>query len=551
MACGARLLIVLCIALVAAAAASAHADPHAMLQFGGANNKNFYPMSPFRKCNIQKAAFYCNVSLDVEMSDGCTVYNGLVYCSDWSGKTFVFDVTQPGCPIVASTFLPNQTGRTGILTAYGSRGTGSRNAPALAPADGIQVLGDLSSARVYGMSMATQQILWTTVLSTAVATRITASQAISACGDYVYVAVSSLEEGNPACFVQTPAICPFRGLVYKLRLADGSVVWRQQMAPGDESDPAQSTGYAGAAVWGGALLEVGERLYVGTGNTYRLPDAVKACLAANRNSSNAVALCVDPAHMPDAIVCLNATSGAVLWYHSSGVDDWTVACGPDHNPPGFPLPTCDTANAQDDADYGQGPMLVRAQKHGRPYDVLVAGQKNGFVRFFDPISGVQLASRSVCPGSTVGGQEYGHTANSLGVFFSCTNGNRVNFTLVDGTACSAGAVSALDPRTMELLWQRCDLDNNRNYGYMSSTRDLVFAGSMAGNTNNLYALDAATGALIRSFYGAGSRIQAPLFYKQWMIVSNGYTVPGYVLGDKTITVYQMPDAYLDCADDDD
>lgn len=299
------IVLLTCAAMIAAVAAIS-GDPHALLQFGGKNNKNYFPLSRIRGCNVGKLVSYCNISVDGEVSDGASIVDGLLHVSTWPGTTMVIDVNTPACRVVASTFLPNQTGRSGIMTAYGSTGTGSRNVPALSLPLNVQVIGDLSRAIIYGQYMPTQQIMWETSLSTATATRITASQAISADGQYVYAAVSSLEEGNPACFKNTPAICPFRGLVYKLRVIDGTVVWRQQMSPGAVTD---TTEYAGAAVWSGALLEWNDRLYVATGNTYRLPDNVTACLAATNGS---VATCVDPMHMPDAIVCLNATTGTVL-----------------------------------------------------------------------------------------------------------------------------------------------------------------------------------------------------------------------------------------------
>jgi len=533
------------VGMVAAVTAASPMDPHAVLQFGGKNNKNFYSLSRIRPCNVGKLVSYCNITVDGEVSDGASIVNGLLHVSTWSGTTLVVDVSTPACRVIASTFLPNQTGRSGVMTAYGSTGTGSRNVPALALARNIQVIGDLSRAVIYGQDMTTQRIVWQTTLSNATATRITGSQTISGDGQYVYAAVSSLEEGNPACFKQTPALCPFRGLVYKLRVADGAVVWRQQMAPGAETE---TMGYAGAAVWGGALLEWNNRLYVATGNTYRLPDNVTACLAATNGS---VSTCVDPMHMPDAIVCLDATTGAVLWSHSFNLDVWTVACGPDHAPPGmFPMPTCDMDNQEDDADFGQGPMLLRATSPGRPYDVLMVGQKNGYVWTLNPYTGAVLRGVFVSPGSTVGGPLLGHAADNDRAYFGGANGRNVPFTMVNGMNCSSGALTAVDIRTGAIVWQLCDPHANRMYGFLAVTRGLVWAGSMAGDTDNLYAINAHTGAIVATFYGKGSRIQAPVFYKNLMIAANGYTVPGYALGDNTIQVYALADADCDCDDDD-
>jgi polyvinyl alcohol dehydrogenase (cytochrome) len=145
-----------------------------------------------------------------------------------------------------------------------------------------------------------------------------------------------------------------RGTVVALRESDGAVRWRTFTVP---------PGHDGGPVWSTPAIDAATgRLYVGTGNAYHAPAA----------------------DTTDAIVALDASSGAILGHYQAIADD---IFAPD-NPAG------------PDADFGASPNLM----HGPNGQALVGeGAKDGFYYALDRATMKFVWKAANGPGSALGG----------------------------------------------------------------------------------------------------------------------------------------------------
>jgi polyvinyl alcohol dehydrogenase (cytochrome) len=519
-------------------------DLNAVLQSGVDDfNSNNFARSNIKSCNIGNLTLTCTKNLTWVPANSFSVYNGIAYFGDLNGYVYAMNISAPDCPYIWTNYLPAQTGRYGVQTLYGSTGSSSRNTPALVPKYGIFVLGDLSSARVWGLNMSTGVILWETLLDSYYYARITAEPSIGSDDQSVYIGVSSLEEGDPACFGALPAYCVFRGKFVKLNIFTGSLIWQFNTSVGDSSNP---YGYAGAPVWGSTFPKMSGKVCFATGNSYRIPDNVTACL----NNNGTMDSCADPNHLSNSVVCVYEASGLKAWSYRFDLDVWTIACGPDGAPPGiFPLPTCDFNNNQGDIDFGQAPMIVTIHKKGKKINALLIGQKSGYVHALNFDTGAKIYSVFTGPTSTVGGILFGHAYDGKQAYFSNVNGFKNFTTLVDGyTNCTGGILSAIEPNTGTILWQACDPYANRTYGTLSVSRNTVWTGSLNYQGPNLFAYK-NTGELIFSAQLVGSQFSSPVFYGNYMMVGSGYIGKTFYNQGTTIYVWKMTgDENCDCDD---
>ena len=75
------------------------------------------------------------------------------------------------------------------------------------------------------------------------------------------------------------------------------------------------------------------------------------------------------------------------------------------------------------------------------------------------------------------------------------------YTLTSGQKITGGAWSALDVATGKVLWQTADPAGASDRSSVSVANGVMYAGSYSGQ---MYALDAATGGVLRSFASGGS-----------------------------------------------
>ena len=108
--------------------------------------------------------------------------------------------------------------------------------------------------------------------------------------------------------------CTFKGAVFGLDTRTGRILWKTSTQPPDP-------GYSGGGVWGHAPVVDDTRglVYVGTGNSFRLPDAVMECIrnaVALGSTREAAGMSCDPKFNQnhfDSILALRQNTGAIVW----------------------------------------------------------------------------------------------------------------------------------------------------------------------------------------------------------------------------------------------
>lgn len=425
-----------------------------------------------------------------------TVANGVVYVPDLGGNLWAVNAGT-GAVIWAK--------RVGDYT--GAPGDSSRTSPAVYGSEivignGFQdsALTTRVGAWIMGIGAATGALRWRTQVDASPYAMVTSSPVIYQ--GVIYVGVSSSEEVIPN--IQHT----FRGSVVALDAQTGKILWQTWTAP---------PGYTGNAVWGStpAVDPATGLVYVGTGNNYTVPAGI--CTSPGQTG------CTPPAanDYSDSVVALNLSTGAVAWAHRTlSADAWTAVTpqGPDW-------------------DFGSGPNLYTADVNGTPTPLLGIGQKSGIYWALNPANGNVVWKTQIGPGDYEGGIEWG----------SATDGNRIYAAIADFpsfqpyTITSAsgqtstvrgGSWTALDAATGQILWQTADPQHAPDLGFVSTANGVVYGSSDAATGDNMYALNAATGAIEWGFPSGGSVISGAA-------VANGtvYWGSGYYVGSDNDKLY--------------
>jgi polyvinyl alcohol dehydrogenase (cytochrome) len=356
----------------------------------------------------------------------------------------------------------------------------------------------------------------------------------------VYQGVASSEEGAAAS--GSYPCCTFRGSVVAVNAATGAVLWKTYMAPPNTGpctaqSPASGCGYSGAAIWGTtpAIDPASNTLFVTTGNNYTVPDSVKEC-EANGGSAGT---CLDPNDHVDAVLALNATTGAIKWATGvQGFDDWNVACIP-----GFDPNNCPNA-AGPDYDFGSGPNLFTIKKpNGAKQLVVGAGQKSGEYWALDAATGQILWSQAAGPGSTLGGIEWGPATDGKRIYIAEENFFGIPYAIPSGQTITSGSWAAIDPATGAIIWQVADPSLNafgggNALGPVSVASGVLYVPSMSGD---YYALDAANGRTLWHFHPGGAAISGAAVVDGVVYWGDGYThlgIPGW-LGSTTFYAFSL------------
>jgi len=141
----------------------------------------------------------------------------------------------------------------------------------------------------------------------------------------------------------------------------------------------------------------------------------------------------------------------------------------------------------------------------------------------DQFEGVQLGGES--------NRIYVPLANSYGI----------PYTLADGSSTSGGSWAALDPTTGAFDWQVATPDGvSMGIGPATEANGVVYVGDSAGSGNNMFALDAATGATLWRFPASGSVWSAPAVANGVLYWGAGYSiVPPGVSGTNTFYAFSL------------
>jgi polyvinyl alcohol dehydrogenase (cytochrome) len=401
-------------------------------------------------------------------------------------------------------------------------------------------------AVLYAVERRTGNLRWKTTLDTHPLAIVTMSPTVYQ--GVAYVGVSSYEEA--AARLGYPC-CSFRGSMLAVELATGRILWRTFTVP-EPGTPGQ--GFSGGAVWGSSptIDEARGLVYVATGNDYTFPDNLEACLAAHPADPPGQQSCYDvydrPDNYADSVLALDLHSGGIRWAQKlRNFGAWTFACDPDL----VPWLPANRDNCEDlegaDFDFGQAPMLVTTAD-GAPRDLLVVGQKSGVLWAFDPANnGAEVWATTVGPGGVLGGMEFGSATDGQRAYVQITNFDHTEFELIAGPHAgervNGGIWAAVDLATGEILWQTPDpssalpLSGSLSHttwgddlgpgffgtamGPLTIANGVLFAGSM-DQEGHMYALDAATGAILWSFASGGSVMSAPSIADGQLFWGSGY-----------------------------
>lgn len=412
------------------------------------------------------------------------VSQGVVYVPDAAGTLWA--LRSGNGTVVWSKKISDYTGNVG---------DGSRTTPAVA--GDLLVIGSgfyVESAvgpQVIGVDRRTGNMRWKTQVDTNPAAKVTGAPVID--NGVVYVGVSSSEELFPPPHT-------FRGSVVALSAATGRILWRTYLAP---------PGYTGNAVWGSAPA-IDHRtgmLYITTGNNYTVPDGV--CQEPDQTG------CTAPSADDyfDSIVGLDLRTGAVRWSARTLAADAT------------PIPDPPEGT---DYDFGSMPNLFTVDINGHPRELVGAGQKSGYYWAVDAVTGAVVWKTKVGPGGNFGGIQWGSATDGRRIYVAEANSEGVPFTTTTAggqqVTVTGGAWTALDPVNGAVLWQTPDPQGSIDMGYVSAANGVVYAGSGAGSGNNMYALDARTGAVLWGFASGGSVVAGAAVVNGSVYWGSGYYI---------------------------
>lgn len=292
---------------------------------------------------------------------------------------------------------------------------------------------------VYALSTATGNHAWTKRL------RASDPYAGSLCdllayNGLVYVGLSSVDEVLPG----TPGdSC---GAVIAMKASNGARVWSTPTASTSATPPSN-----GAAVWSSFALDPTlDLLYCDTGNNY-------TGIASDTS---------------DALLALNATTGAVVWHQQVTANDVWLP-GQSHGP---------------DDDFGAGPQLFTATIAGVPRELVGAGQKSGTYWAFDRATGAPVWHTSIGAGSDGIRDEAAIGTDRL----LCASNNT-------GTTRVAN-VAALDLSDGAFLWSRAPAQSPMATAAGFLSNDVYLTGDLKGL---LRAYRVSTGKVLWHAYTPG------------------------------------------------
>ncbi|QBZ81406.1 Q-dependent dehydrogenase domain containing protein [Pandoravirus celtis] len=451
---------------------------------------------------------------------------GVVYIPDLGGSLWAVD-GDTGATIWEAD-VGNFTGNVGIYNpATGrSNGTTIRGTPALHGE--ALFFGDAASGHVFAVSTRTGQLLWKTLVEIHPAAVITMSP--TAVDGLVLVGVSSIEES----FAGFPnyACCDFRGSLVALNARTGVIVWKTYTTV---------AGYAGAAIWGSSpSVDLDTRtVYVATGNNYKVPADVQACVDAHEGDASQCPS--DPNNLAEAVIALDLDTGAVRWNLSftaqNGVDVWTVGCKPERvGLPGPPNANC-PAFPGEDADFGQAPLRFYYESGAAKVPLVGVGQKNGLFFALHPADGSLAWVTVVGHGGDIGGLQWGSAFDGTRIYVASSNSHFANETLHDGRTTRGGSWVALDPATGSVLWQTPvpegltvvdEADGVAKWplawSSLTVANGVVYAGtgSRSSAVPTMFALDAATGEILWTHVTGAATLNGPAVVDGTVYWGTGY-----------------------------
>jgi len=387
----------------------------------------------------------------------------------------------------------------GIPGASGSKG--------VAVTDRAVIFGLHNTPVVIALDKKSGELLWKVTADDYHGAVITQTPTVA--DGHVFVGVSGLGE-EVAATTPPYECCGFRGSILALDAGTGRILWKRYTVPPH---------FAGGSVWSSSPLIDRKRhsLYVTTGNAFRVPPEVQACIEANKGDQEKQKACYPGDVWYDSILALDPDTGAIKWgFRAEDADIFTGACL---------VKIGGYCGGGEDYDFGNGALFWHAG--GR--DLIGAGQKAGIFWALNPDTGNLIWKTRVGPGGPTGGIEYGSATDSKRIYVAEGNTKQVghdavSYTLPSGQTINYGSYAALDAATGRIIWQvpdpagAKDLDNGKPCtrdgprencagaypkGAVNVVNGVLYGCSTAPE-GPLYAFDAATGAKLWSFDGGAS-----------------------------------------------
>lgn len=406
--------------------------------------------------------------------------DNVLYFPSWNGN--VYAITADTGQLIWQQNLSQLTGLsyTGFIRNVNT--TVARATPSIA--GNLLLVGLYGPASVLALNRSSGDVVWTQKLDSHPRGLITMSG--TAYNGGFYVGTSSSEESLPI-----DACCTFQGAFFKLDVLTGSILWRTPMLPDNKGQLGQ---YSGVALWGSSPSIDPKRnaVYIATGNIYTAPPDVALCQEKqnNKTTPDYPDPCVTSENHEESMISLDLDTGNIKWYKElGGYDAWFNACK------NLSVPNC-PPGPNPDADFGEAPMLLTIDVQGVERDVVIAGQKSGFVWALDCDNGSIVWKAVAGPGGPGGGGNFGAATDGKRVYTNIVNGKNLNFTLVPSNAVTiSGGWVAMDATTGTILWSTADPANGTDYGPVTVANGVLFAGSVNA-TGPVFALDASTGEIL-------------------------------------------------------
>ena len=423
------------------------------------------------------------------------VVNGAVYFGDFGGMLWKLDA-ETGA-VLWSHQVSDYTGIAGDI---------ARTSPSVA--GNTLVVGSLRRPYMLGIDAKDGDLRWITQVHPDPKGIMTGSPVLA--GDTIYTGVSASGASGPGA--------TFRGSIVALQAQTGRILWQQYSLP---DNGGVAGGYAGATMFSPPAVIVEAGLVYGTfGQPYTEPAAVAACNAAAPNGF--AESCEQPGSYLKSIVAFDLKTGGPRWsYRVQGHDPWLKACGSQPASVTWCAPESDSEK-WDLGGSGANVMRIRMDGHWR--DVVGVGEKSGVYVLLDARTGQFIWNTLIGPGGDQGGMEWGTAFDGERIYVSITNHHHIPYKLThDGAltniTATGGSWAALDPVTGKILWQTADPQVETLAGLgtvgvwdlapVTVANGVVYAASMAklASQNQMFALDAATGAILLQL-SAGSSVNA-------------------------------------------
>ena len=498
-----------------------------MIGHDPANSRNQPFEHRIRPANVSRLALKWVATTAGDVSATPAVVDGAVYFGDFGGMLWKLDA-QTGA-VIWSHLVSDYTGIPGDI---------ARTSPSLV--GNTLVVGDLRHPNMLGINAKTGELRWMTQVHPDPKGIMTGSPVLV--GHTIYTGVSASGASGPDA--------TFRGAIVALNAHTGRILWQSYSLP---DNGGVAGGYAGATMFSPPAVDVRAGLVYGTfGQPYTEPASVTACHAANGGFAES---CEQPGSYLKSIVAFDMETGVPRWsYRVQGHDPWLRACG------GLP-PAVTWCPAESDGEKwdlggsGANVMRLRIDRHWRNrgghwrdvdahwHDFVGVGAKSGVYTLLDAKTGRFIWNTLLGPGGDQGGMEWGTAFDGERIYASITNQHHIAYQLTQNgvltnETVTGGSWTALDAKTGTILWQTADPQVETLPGVgvvgvwdlapVTVANGVLYAASMAKlpTQNQLFALDAATGAILWQFSAGSSVNSGPAVVNGTVYWGSGYSRSG-------------------------